>query len=177
MNDERSYMTDGVDRRNVTDVYKYWSNEAIIADLDAKRHHFGVLICNIQYDFNIGSVIRNANAFLASKVHIYGRGQWDRRGAVGTHNYLHVERHKEVPNLDQYTWIGIDNVPGAKPINTFEWPKNALMCFGQEQTGLPKEILDKCKDVVYIKQYGSVRSLNVGCASAIAMYDYCSKLA
>jgi tRNA G18 (ribose-2'-O)-methylase SpoU len=164
------------DTRNVADVYKYWTNEAIKADLDSKRHGFSVLVSNIKYDFNIGSVIRNSNAFLAKKVYIYGRGQWDRRGAVGTHNYINVEKRKDLSNLDEYTWVGIDNIPGAEPLDSFNWPKNTLMCFGQEQTGLTKEIIDKCSKIVYIRQFGSVRSLNVGCASAIAMYDYCVKM-
>lgn len=164
------------DSRNVADIYKYWTNEAIKADLDTKRHDFSVLISNVQYDFNIGSVIRNSNAFLAKKVYTYGKKQWDRRGAVGTHHYIHIENTKDLNSLNDYEWVGIDNVPGAVPMDTFEWPKNALMVFGQEQTGLPKEMLDKCKKVVYIRQFGSVRSLNVGCASAIAMYDYCAKM-
>lgn len=164
------------DTRNIADIYKYWSNEAIKADLDTKRHDFSILIANVQYDFNIGSVIRNANAFLAKKVYTYGKKQWDRRGAVGTHHYIHMENVKDLDSLNTHEWIGIDNVPGAVPMDTFDWPKNALMVFGQEQTGLPKEMLDRCKKVVYIRQFGSVRSLNVGCASAIAMYDYCAKM-
>lgn len=164
-----------MDTRNVSDVYKYWTDEAIKADLDTKRHDFGVLVANVQYDFNIGSVIRNSNAFLAKKVYIYGKKQWDRRGAVGTHNYLHVEYKKDLEGLGAYEWVGIDNVPGAVAMDDFVWPANTLMVFGQEQTGLPKEMLDRCTKVVYIRQFGSVRSLNVGCASAIAMYDYCSK--
>lgn len=164
------------DNRNILDVYKYWSNEAIKADLDTKRNDFGVLIANVQYDFNIGSVIRNANAFLAKRVYVYGKKQWDRRGAVGTHNYLHIDYIKTLDHLDEYEWVGIDNVTGAVPLDTFEWPKNSLMIFGQEQTGLPSDILNRCKKVTYIRQFGSVRSLNVGCASAIAMYDYCKKM-
>lgn len=166
-------MTDG---RNVLDIYKYWANEAIVADLDAKRHDFGVLVANVHYDFNIGSVIRNSNAFLAKMVYIYGKKQWDRRGAVGSHNYIHVANVKNLDDISGYEWVGIDNVPDAIALDNFVWPKNPLMVFGQEQTGLPKEMLDRCKSVVYIKQFGSVRSLNVGCASAIAMYDYCRKL-
>lgn len=157
--------TMGSDHRNVIDHYKYWENEAIVADLDTKRHKFAVLISNIQYDFNIGSVIRNANAFLASKVYIYGRSHWDRRGAVGAHKFIHVEcisTQGELDKLSSYKWVGIDNVSNAKLIDRFNWPDNTLMCFGQEQVGLSPEILDRCQDIVYIRQYGSVRSLNVG---------------
>lgn len=164
------------DNRNISDVYKYWEHEAIVADLDTKRHDFGVLVANVQYDFNIGSVVRNSNAFLAKMVYIYGKKQWDRRGAVGTHNYQHLVNVKNLDEIGGYEWVGIDNVPGAVPLDDFVWPKNALMVFGQEQTGLPQDMITKCKSVVYIKQFGSVRSLNVGCASAIAMYDYCRKL-
>lgn len=170
------------DGRNIIDYYYYWDNEAILADLDSKRHNFTVLASNIQGDFNIGTVIRNANAFLAKEVIIYGRKKYDRRGTVGTHTYTHFRHVREVEDLtgifEQFGLVvGIDNIPGAKPIETYQWNHNipTLMCFGQEHVGLPKEILDKCHDVVYISQYGSVRSLNVGTASGIAMYSYLLK--
>lgn len=166
--------------RNIIDHYWYWSTEAIKADLDTKRHPFAILCSNLYNDFNIATVIRNSNAFLAQKVFVYGKRKWDKRGAVGTHHYQHIEYLPESFDLEKlkedYTFVAIDNVDGATPINEFAWPENTLMLFGQEQIGLPAELLTLCEHVVYIKQFGSVRSLNVGCASAIAMYDYCNKL-
>lgn len=165
--------------RNIIDHYHYWKNEAILADLDSKRKPFAVLCSNLAIDFNIGTVIRNANAFLAEKVYVYGHRQWDRRGAVGTQNYTHfkyVMTIDELDGIEGYTWVGMDNIPGATPVEEFEWPEHPLICLGQEQLGLPDEILDRCEQRVYISQYGSVRSLNVGVASGIAMYDFCSKL-
>lgn len=165
------------DTRNIVDFYKYWDTEAIKADLDSKRHNFSVLVENTIRDFNLGSVIRNANAFLAKEVIIYGRKQFDRRGTVGTHLYENLKHvvHKDSLDLDG-VFIGVDNVEGAEPIENFVWPKeHVILAFGQENYGLSDQILKICKHVVYISQYGSVRSLNVGCASAIAMYDYCRK--
>lgn len=166
------------DTRNVIDYYKYWTVDAIKTNLDTKRHNFSVLISNKFKDFNIGSVIRNANAFLAKEVLIYGKKQFDRRGTVGTHLYENLNHIKSIEELDDKTpIIGIDNLEGAVPIEDFKWSsEHFIMAFGQEDIGLPEEILQKCTKLVYIKQYGSIRSLNVGCASAIAMYDYCSKL-
>ena len=171
------------DPRNVIDTYKYWKHEAIIADLDVKRHNFGVLCCNIQGDFNLGTIVRNANAFLSQEVIIYGRKKFDRRGAVGTYKYTHFRHVRETEELDEtlsgYDLIvGVDNVDRAIPLENFEWPKDkkTLMCFGEEGGGLPYEVIDKCHKIVYIKQYGSVRSLNVGCASSIAMFHYCTQL-
>jgi tRNA G18 (ribose-2'-O)-methylase SpoU len=171
------------DRRNVADFYKYWTKDSINAHLDVNRHKFGILCCNFNNDFNIATTIRNNNAFLAKEVFIYGHKKWDRRGAVGAHLYSrihHLATEEDLGEIGNYTWIGIDNiegaVEGAVPMDSFVWPKNTLMCFGQEQMGLPPEIIDRCQNVVYIKQYGSVRSLNVGTASGIAMYDYTSKL-
>ncbi len=165
------------DTRNVIDFYKYWTTDAIKADLDTKRHNFGVLTCNINGDFNIGSVIRNANAFLAREVILYGNKKYDKRGAVGTHNYLDFKHVAATDILPAYPIIAIDNVPGAVPIEDFVWPTDYfLMAFGEEQYGLPQTILDNSRNVVYISQYGSVRSLNVGCASGVAMYDYVSKM-
>lgn len=168
---------------NLIDKYKinnnaYWENDAIIADLDSKRHDFSILCCNLGMDFNIASVIRNSNAFLAKMVYVYGRKKYDKRGAVGTYKYIHLKHCPEESDLDIIDgmhWVGIDNTEGAKDINHYDWPKNALMVFGQEDIGIPPHIIERCKDRVYIGQYGSVRSINVACASAIAMASWCRK--
>jgi tRNA G18 (ribose-2'-O)-methylase SpoU len=172
--------------RNVINHYFYWQHDAIVADLDTKRNNFTILCSNLYNDFNIATVIRNANAFLAKKVVIYGSKQYDRRGTVGTHKYTHFEHLREEHDLSEYLEkncfdriVGIDNVASAKNIMEYSWPereKSVLMIFGQEQVGIPQNLLDICDDVVYIPQYGSVRSLNVGTASGIAMYDYASKV-
>jgi tRNA G18 (ribose-2'-O)-methylase SpoU len=170
--------------RNIIDHYHYWKHDDIVADLDSKRHNFTVLCSNLGNDFNIATVIRNANAFLAQSVWIYGNKQYDRRGTVGTHHYTHFRHFKEeqLPELAKEMYgmyvVGIDNVRNAKSIDNFAWPtdKPVLMVLGQEQIGIPENLLDLCDELVYIKQYGSVRSLNVGTASGIAMYDYCSKV-
>jgi tRNA G18 (ribose-2'-O)-methylase SpoU len=165
------------DNRNVIDYYKYWKTDAIKADLDTKRNPFSVVCCNIHGDFNLGSIVRNANAFLAKEVIIYGNKKWDKRGAVGTHNYTqfkHVKESDELPNLPM---ICIDNVEGAKDIRDYMWLGGEfMMVFGEEQVGIPKQVLQNADEIVYIPQLGSVRSLNVGCASAIAMYDYIYKM-
>lgn len=168
------------DKRNVVDRFKGWTVEAIRASLDTKRHDFAVLCANIHGDFNIGTIIRNANAFLAKNVFVLGRKKYDRRGTVGTHNYENFAFYKEIDDLEPlrslYTFVAIDNVEGAHDIRTFKWPRNSLMLFGEEGIGLPAGLLASASATVYIPQYGSVRSLNVGTASGIAMYDYTSKL-
>jgi len=175
-----SATTPPTETRNVIDYYWYWKTEAIKADLDTKRHPFAVLCVNVANDYNISGVVRNANAFLAEKVYLYGRKKWDRRGAVGTQNYTHFEHIPETDDLsalkEKYTLVGVDNVGDAEELDDFEWPERALMVFGQEQHGLSPDMLDMCDKKVYIKQYGSVRSLNVACASGIIMQDFCRKL-
>ena len=167
------------DPRNVVDMYKYWTVDAIKADLRTKCNNFSVLITNEFHDFNIGSLIRNANAFCAKEVIVYGRKKFDRRGTVGSHLYTDLKHVKFTDDLDLEgkILIGVDNLEGALPIESFEWPKeHVVLAFGQEGTGLTDDLIDLCQHMVYIKQYGSIRSLNVGCASAIAMYDYCRKM-
>lgn len=169
------------DPRSVIDYYKYWTTEAIKADLDTKRHNFSVLITNKFSDFNIGTVIRNSNAFLAKEVFIYGRRQFDRRGTVGAHHYQNISHFKQIEDLEflrQHYVVAIENCDDAISIEQFQWPmdQHVIMIFGQESTGVPQELLDISNQKLYITQYGSTRSLNVGSASAIAMYDYCSKV-
>lgn len=174
--------------RNIIDHFAYWRHEDIVADLDTKRNNFYVLCSNLYNDFNIATVIRNANAFLSKKVVLYGDKKYDRRGTVGTHHYTHFEHLPTKSDLLEFVnrmnfhrIVGIDNVEGALELPKYDWgtPKkneDILMIFGQEQVGVPQDLLDLCDDVVYIPQYGSVRSLNVGTASGIAMYDYASKV-
>jgi tRNA G18 (ribose-2'-O)-methylase SpoU len=165
--------------RNIINHYWYWETEAIKTNLDTKRHPFSVLCSNLYNDFNVACVIRSANAFLASKIFVYGRKKYDKRGTVGTHHYEHIEFLKEEESLDEllgnFNLVAFDNVDGAEPLPNFQWPERTLMAFGQEQVGLPPEILSRAKSVVYIPQYGSVRSLNVASAASIAMYDWCVK--
>ena len=186
MSSETWYDAPMQETRNVIDHYHYWNHEAIIADLDLRRHNFTVVCCNIHNDFNISTTVRNSNAFLAKEVWIYGKKQYDRRGTVGTHVYTKFNHVKEIEDLrikieeakkTGSLVVGIDNVNNAKKITDYTWSKkHVIMIFGQEQVGIPQNVLDLCDDIVYIPQYGSVRSLNVGTASGIAMYDYCSKV-
>ena len=168
----------GGDRRNVVDRYRYWSNAAIVADLDRQRHPFHVAIENWQHDMNIGTVVRNANAFLAAEVHIVGRRRWNRRGAMVTDRYQHVRHHPTI--VDLVTWaadaglplVGIDNLPGSQPIETVELPLACVLLFGQEGPGLSDGARDAVAMTCSIAQYGSTRSINAGVASGIAMHEW-----
>lgn len=166
------------DRRNVVDRYRYWSVDAIVADLDTRRHPFHVAVENFAHDFNIGSVIRTANAFMAREVHIVGRKRWNRRGAMVTDKYLHVRHHPTPEDLavwcadNDVTLLGIDNLPGSVPLETYDLPPSCCLLFGQEGEGLSEESRTACVDVLSIAQFGSTRSINAGAAAAIAMHAW-----
>lgn len=170
-------LRDG-DHRNVVDEYRYWKLESIVEDLDAKRHPFHVAIENLEHDFNIGSIVRTANAFLAGEVHIVGRKRWNRRGAMVTDRYQHIRHHESAEELKDWAAaagmpiIGIDNVSTATPIERCDLPEACMLFFGQEGTGLAPEALEACDVVVSIAQYGSTRSINVGAAAAISMHAW-----
>ena len=166
------------DRRNVLDEYRYWSREAIVADLDAHRHPFHVAIENWQHDFNIGTIVRNANAFMAHSVHIIGKRRWNRRGAMVTDRYQHIEYHATVEDFGLWCSdgslpvVGIDIVDGSTPIESARLPARCVLVFGQEGPGLSDAIVARCESIHEITQYGSTRSINVGVASGIAMYEW-----
>jgi len=166
------------DRRNVDDRYRYWSNEAVVADLDTHRNPFSVAIENFQHDFNIGSVVRTANAFNAEGVHVVGRRRWNRRGAMVTDRYLHVHHHPDVATFVAWAaeaelpLLGIDNLPGAVPLETFELPRRCVLLLGQEGPGLSDEAREHCQALLSIAQFGSTRSINAGAAGAIAMHAW-----
>lgn len=166
------------DRRNVIDRYRYWRRESIVADLDARRHPFHVAIENWHHDLNIGTVVRNANAFLATEVHIVGRRRWNRRGAMVTDRYQHVRHHPGIVDLLDFAErtglcvVGIDNLPGAVPIETVTLPERSLLLFGQEGPGLSEPARRAASLVCSISQFGSTRSINAGVASGIAMHTW-----
>ena len=166
------------DRRNVIDRYRYWTVEAIVADLETRRHPLRIAIQNWEHDFNIGSIVRTANAFNVAGVHIIGRRRWNRRGAMVTDRYLDVSHHPSVTDFAEQirsegcVIIGVDNLAGAVPLDRAELPRKTCLVFGSEGPGLTDELVAVCEQLVAITQYGSTRSLNAGAAAAIAMYHW-----
>ncbi|MEO0492976.1 MAG: TrmH family RNA methyltransferase, partial [Actinomycetota bacterium] len=162
------------DRRNVLDEYRYWTVDAIVADLDTRRHPFHVAIENWEHDRNIGTVVRTANAFLAAEVHIVGKRKWNRRGAMMTDVYQHVRHHESIDALVEWARgheagplpiVGIDNLAGSVPIESTELPERSLLLFGQEGPGLSPAAHAAADRVCSIAQYGSTRSINAGVAA------------
>ena len=170
-------LRDG-DRRNVIDKYRYWKLESIVTDLDPQRHPMHIAIENLGHDFNIGTIVRSANAFLVKEVHIVGKKRWNRRGAMVTDRYQHVHHHENAEafidwaRLNDLPVIGIDNMAGSVPIETFHYPKACVLVVGQEGTGLSGPMRAGCDQLVEISQFGSTRSINVGAAAAIAMHGW-----
>ena len=166
------------DRRNVVDRYRYWTMDAIVTDLDRRRHPFHVAIENFGHDLNIGTVVRTANAFLAAEVHIVGRRRWNRRGAMITDRYQHLRHHADISALTAYateqklTLVAVDNAPGAHPIEMTALPERSLLLFGQEGPGLTPEARTTAALTVSIAQFGSTRSINAGVAAGIAMHSW-----
>lgn len=171
-------LLDNGDTRNVIDEYRYWTMEAIVADLDSKRHVFHVAIENWQHDLNIGSIVRTANAFLANTVHIIGRRRWNKRGAMVTDRYQHVVHHATVEEFLDWSRthgiavVGVDNVPTSVSIDETALPEKCVLLFGQEGPGLSPEAIAASDLVVEIEQFGSTRSLNASAAAAIVMHAW-----
>lgn len=166
------------DRRNVADRYRYWLLGAIVADLDTRRHPLHVAIENWGRDFNIGSVVRTANAFNVAGVHIVGRRRWNRRGAMVTDRYLHVEHHDDAAAFAAWARehevpvLGVDNVPGSVPLEGAALPRTCALLFGEESAGLSEPAQAICERVLHITQHGSTRSINAGAAAAVAMWAW-----
>ncbi|MCW4352534.1 RNA methyltransferase [Hoyosella sp. YIM 151337] len=170
-------LRDG-DRRNVVDAYRYWTREAIVADIDTRRHTLHVAIENFTHDANIGTVVRTANAFAAAGVHIVGRRRWNRRGAMVTDRYQHIHHHATIGDLLDYaraealTVVAVDNTPGSVRLETVSLPQACLLLFGQEGPGVSEQARDIATMTVSIAQFGSTRSINAGVAAGIAMHTW-----
>lgn len=171
------------DTRNVIDIFKWMSDEDIHTELQKTQLPFTAVAENFANDFNIATLVRNANAFNIQEVSIVGHRRWDKRGAVGTYHYTNVVHHNDshsfYSNIVEkgIPIIAIDNISGAVDLPKFEWPEGEIcVVFGQEQIGVSNIALSYAQSCIAIPQRGSVRSLNVGTSSGIIIYDYCSKM-
>lgn len=166
------------DTRNVVDAYRYWTREAIVADIDTRRHLLHVAIENFGHDANIGSVVRTANAFAVDTVHIVGRRRWNRRGAMVTDRYQRLRHHDSTAELLGFasgaglTVVAVDNVPGAVRLEETPLPRECLLVFGQEGPGITDDARAGASITVSIAQFGSTRSINAGVAAGIAMHAW-----
>ncbi len=164
------------DQRNVEDKYRYWKTEAIKADLAKTRIDLHIAIENWQHDFNIGTIVRTANAFNVSAVHIIGKRHWNRRGAMVTDRYLDIIHHATIEDfimaVNGRHIIAIDNLLGAVPLSETTLPERAVLVFGGEGPGLSEEMQAVAERMVKIEQLGSTRSVNVGIAAGIVMYAW-----
>lgn len=166
------------DTRNLTDEFKGKSEAEIIAELDQKGVLLEIAIENTLRDYNMGTIVRNANAFGVRHVHIIGRKQWNKRGAMATDKYLHVHYYAtvkefaDVMSKNNMPIVAIDNNVTSEPIERAILPPRCVMVFGQEGPGISPELLAVASATYEITQRGSTRSMNVGVASGIAMYEW-----
>lgn len=171
------------DTRNLIDKFKGLPNEEIVAELDKSRIPLEIAIENLAHDFNIGTIVRNANAFNVSRVHIIGKRKYNRRGAMVTDKYLHIDHFPTVEEFiadahkRKMRVVAVDNNrPESKALASVKLVPNSILVFGSESDGISQELLDAADQAFYIEQLGSTRSINVGCASAIAMYEAVRRL-
>ena len=173
-------LRDG-DTRNVVDAYRYWTREAIIADIDSRRHPLHIAIENFGNDANIGAVVRTANAFAVDTVHIVGRRRWNRRGAMVTDRYQRLRHHDTTEELlafaaeEKLTVVAVDNVPGAARLESTSLPRDCLLIFGQEGPGITDDARAGAALTVSIAQFGSTRSINAAVAAGIAMHAWIAR--
>ena len=166
------------DTRNVVDAYRYWTRDAVIEDIDTRRHPLHIAIENFGNDANIGAVVRTANAFAVHTVHIVGRRRWNRRGAMVTDRYQRLQHHDSTAELLAFaadaglTAVAVDNIPGSVRLEQTTLPRNALLIFGQEGPGITDDAKTGAVMTVSIAQFGSTRSINAAVAAGITMHAW-----
>lgn len=164
------------DTRNVIDEFKGLSEAAISAQLDERDHGLVIALENTERDFNMGTIVRSANAFGVRHIYIIGRRQWNKRGAMMTDKYLHVHyvgstaEFVALMRQESREIVAIDNIPGSVNMAETKLPKHAVLVFGQEGPGISEELAGQAGRIVAIEQFGSTRSINVGAAATVAMY-------
>ncbi len=164
------------DNRNVTDEFKNVDIKEIIERLDDRGVELEIAVENTLRDYNMGTIVRTANAFGVRHIHVIGRRQWNKRGAMATDKYLHVRYHASmddfIDSINGKELIAVDNVEGSRPLSKTDLPKNCVLVFGVEGPGISDDILSRAKQIVAIEQFGSTRSINVGVAAGVVMYEW-----
>ena len=165
------------DTRNLIDEYKGLSNEQVFDALSKKRTSLEIAIENVEHDFNIGTIVRSANSFNVSRVHIIGKKKYNRRGAMCTDKYLEIIHHATIEDFlatqANRELVAIENnTPRARELHEKQFKKDTTLIFGSENNGITPELLEKAHDVRFIESFGSTRSVNVGVAAGIAMYEW-----
>lgn len=169
------------DSRNVLDEFKGWTHEDIVAELDKRDTGLEIALENTERDFNMGTIVRSANAFGVRQVHVIGRRQWNKRGAMMTDKYLRIDYHAGVDEFvlamqaRHKTIVAVDNIAGSQPLHQVTLPPSAVLVFGQEGPGISAELATKAQAIVAVEQFGSTRSINVGVAAGIVMYAWISQ--
>ena len=169
------------DTRNLIDKFKNHTNEQIFADLEKSRNDLEIAIENVEHDFNIGSIVRTANSFNVKTVHIIGKKKYNRRGAMCTDKYLKIVHHDNINDFlktqENRELVAIENNTGhAEPLHKKQFKKDTTLIFGSENNGITPELLNIVEDVRFIESFGSTRSVNVGAAAAIAMYEWARQI-
>ena len=167
------------DTRNLIDEYKGLENEQVFAALEENRSSLEIAIENVEHDFNVGTIVRSANSFNVRAVHIIGKKKYNRRGAMCTDKYLKIVHW---PDLEQFLedqksrnqeLVAIENnTDRVKPLGKKKFKENTTLIFGSEGNGISEELLAASDDVREIESFGSTRSVNVGVAAGIAMYEW-----
>ena len=166
------------DPRNVLDEFKDKPHDKIVEALEGRGVSLEIAVENTLRDFNMGTIVRSANAFGVRTVHVIGRKQWNKRGAMMTDKYLEVLYYAspaEFSSSMQQRKIAVyalENNVSSQSLYDVELPQNLVWVFGQEGPGISPELLAVCQKVVHIPQLGSTRSLNVGVAAGIAMFEW-----
>lgn len=163
---------------NVHDELKNFTPEEVKDIVQQRTIPAAIAMHNVYGNLNLGSIIRTANFLGFREVLYYGRRKWDRRGAVGTYHYTEVSYFEDEETFlraiseRQYNLVALENnIKYTTPIEKFIWPENPCILVGEENSGLTEHILDQCYGAVEIQGRGSVRSLNVSTAAAVAMYE------
>lgn len=187
---ERNTYSEIILGKNVHDNLKEKTNSELKDLVKLDRFSFHVIAINLTGDLNIGTIIRSSILHGAEKVWIFGRRKYDKRGAVGSQNYIDVEKiygFEEKDSLtfdveefkklvDQNGLIPVFVEQGGISLEKFDWDfdtqgKKIALVLGNETNGIPEDFIEEDDYLVSIPQRGVIRSFNVSSAMNIVTWD------
>ena len=176
----------------MNEVEKLTTKEILSRNLDrqapAKIQKLIAVLHNVRSMHNVGAAFRNADAFGISKLILSGFTPRPPRAeisktAIGAEEFVEWESPDHISEFLQhlknngYILLGIEQTDHSTLLTEYNPPEDKKVCliFGNEVTGLDKELLPLIDHFIEIPQYGNKHSLNVSVTVGVALYAFLQK--
>lgn len=141
-----------------------------------------VILENIRSAYNVGSVFRTSDAFLAEALYIIGYSACPphkeiKKTALGAEDtvswkYFKTSREAiEELRTAGYSVFAVEQAEGSLRLQEFVSRGKIAVVFGNEVTGVEQTTIEACDGCIEIPQFGMKHSLNIATAAGVVLWE------